>query len=132
MSNDVERDEARALYDHRHDEGEWSDVPVAIEVRPLRSEVVSFRLPTEEMTELETAARTGGESISSFVRKAITERLRRSTGPRMTFWVSYSYRAGGWLRPGEVHGAEGTLVSTEQRQFVQCSPPEPTLPGIPA
>jgi len=37
------------LFEHRNDPDEWDDQPVEIEVRPAGSEVVSFRLPSDEL-----------------------------------------------------------------------------------
>jgi hypothetical protein len=46
------------------------------DVRPL-----SFRISRELAAELETAARARGESVSSFVRRAVEERLHPDAGP---------------------------------------------------
>lgn len=75
MTSKDERDAAEELHAHRHDSGEWSDEPVPIEVRPTRSEVVSFRLPSNELDELVTAATAVGESLSEFIRGALAIRV---------------------------------------------------------
>jgi len=73
-SQDRAPDEAREIYEHRHDEGEWSEEAVPVSVRPTRTSVVSFRLPSEEFDVLEAAARAAGESLSEYVRRAIEVR----------------------------------------------------------
>ena len=75
MTDKTASQEARELHDHRRDEGEWEDEATPIEVRPSRSVVVSVRLPREEMTALETAAAVAGETLSEFIRTAITCRI---------------------------------------------------------
>lgn len=70
-----ERKLASELHEHRDDAGEWSEEAVDIEVKPSRSTVVSFRLPTEEFYTLHDAAKAANESLSEFVRKAIALRL---------------------------------------------------------
>ena len=54
---------------------------IKIEARPVRSEVVSFRLSTAEMDALETGLAATGENLSTFMRRAITARL---AGPTIT------------------------------------------------
>jgi ribbon-helix-helix CopG family protein len=68
-------DEAKDLLQHRHDEDEWSDQAEAVSVRHTGSEVVSFRLPAEELDGLVEAAGNAGESLSEFIRKALALRL---------------------------------------------------------
>lgn len=66
---------ATELYDSRDRPGEWEEEPVEITVKPRRSEVVSFRIPSTELDELEVAAEEAGESISEFVRRALALRM---------------------------------------------------------
>ncbi len=70
---------AAELFEHRDDEDEWEEEPAEVVVRPRRSEVVSFRLPPEDMDALELAAQGAGESLSEFVRKAVTSRITGSS-----------------------------------------------------
>ena len=63
------------LFEHRRDAGEWSEEATAITVAKTTTEVVSFRLSTPELDELESAARVAGESLSEFIRKAIAIRI---------------------------------------------------------
>jgi hypothetical protein len=74
MSDQNER-EAQELLEHRDDPGEWSEEVEAVEIRPSRSEVVSFRIPSEELDALEEAAGRTGETLSEFVRRALALRL---------------------------------------------------------
>ncbi len=71
-----EIDLIKELHEHQDDPNEWSEEAVPIEVRPGRTSVVSFRLPTRELDALEEAAAAAGESISEYVRKAVVLRLR--------------------------------------------------------
>ena len=67
--------DAEALYEHRLDEDEWEEAPELIEVRPKRTEVVSFRLPTEELDQLEQLALYAGMTISEAIRALIKRGL---------------------------------------------------------
>lgn len=58
------------LYEHRTDADEWSEEPSDVAVRST-STVVSFRLSRPEMDRVEAAVRQSGESLSSFMRRAI-------------------------------------------------------------
>ncbi len=80
--------EAEALHQHRADPGEWSEESEDIKVRARRSEVVSFRLPSEEVDHLEESAAALGESLSEFIRKAVT--LRLSGAALATPWVEFT------------------------------------------
>ncbi len=77
MRQEEGADLIKELYEHKDDPDEWSEEAVPIEVRPSRTSVVSFRLPTEEMDALEEAASAAGESLSEYVRKAVALRLHR-------------------------------------------------------
>lgn len=63
------------LYENRYDPDEWDEQPIQIEVRPTGSEVVSFRLPADELDRIVEAAEKSGESLSEFVRGALRDRL---------------------------------------------------------
>lgn len=75
MTSQSQSEAAAELHRHRHDEGEWADEPERVEVRARRTEVVSFRLPSEELDKLEEAAQAAGESLSEFVRGAVALRV---------------------------------------------------------
>lgn len=53
----------------------WDEQPEQIEVKRRTSEVVSFRLPSDEFDRLEDAASASGETVSQFIRNAIALRL---------------------------------------------------------
>lgn len=72
---DDDRALAADLYAHRKDPGFASEKAVKIESRPTGMQVVSFRLPTEELREVLEAAKDTGESLSAFVRTALMIRL---------------------------------------------------------
>ncbi len=69
---------AEDIWAHRDDPGEWSEEPEIIEVKPGRMELVSFRIPSDELDVLQEAAAQTGESLSEFVRTAVAIRLGRS------------------------------------------------------
>jgi hypothetical protein len=128
MNERTAAEQAKELYEHRHDPGEWSDEPVQIETRPVRSEVVSFRLPTPELTLLESAAGQAGESVSRFIRTAVNERVvRRATPWAMTITLAV-WRSG----PSETWFYPAPGWSTETGQFVNFGRTEPVLPGLEA
>ncbi len=64
------------IWKHRDDPEEWGEEAEDIQVRPSRSSVVSFRLPREELAEIEQARAQTGESLSEFIRGALALRLR--------------------------------------------------------
>jgi len=55
------------------DAEEWEDAEV--EVKPRGTEVVSFRVPSQELTALIAAAKQAGESLSEYIRGAIAIRM---------------------------------------------------------
>jgi Ribbon-helix-helix protein, copG family len=78
-----ERELAEELERSRDDEGEWSDDRANVEVRPGRTQVVSFRLPLEELEVLAAMTSETGESLSEFIRNAIEHRVRHVVAPTM-------------------------------------------------
>ena len=74
-----EKDPADELWEHRNDPDEWSEEAEEIETRPSGSAVVSFRIPWDELEELDDAATERGESLSEFIRKAVRLRLEGIT-----------------------------------------------------
>jgi Ribbon-helix-helix protein, copG family. len=72
---------AEELERTRDDAGEWGEERVQIDVRPARSQVVSFRLPLGELEELTGMAEAAGETVSDFIRRAIEFRIRHAVAP---------------------------------------------------
>jgi hypothetical protein len=66
----------KELHDHRGDPAEWDDTPAEVTVKPPRSEVVSFRLPSDQLDLVERLAREAGQSISEVLRNAVEAYLR--------------------------------------------------------
>ncbi len=66
---------AKQLEQDSEDDTLWEQEPVPVERRPNRTSVLSLRLPTTEFHALLKAARSSGESVSEYVRKAIAMRL---------------------------------------------------------
>ena len=80
---------ATELHDTRDDPDEWGEEAVEIAVALRRTEVVSFRLPSAELDELEAAASEAGESISEFVRGALALRMHgRISEPLFDLWAT--------------------------------------------
>ncbi len=75
MNEKSEKDLVKEVWEHRDDPEEWGEEAENIEVKPRRSSVLSFRLPPEELAALERAMERTGESLSEFIRKALTARL---------------------------------------------------------
>jgi hypothetical protein len=69
---------AEELHRMREDPSAWDDEPTPIRVGERKTEVVSFRLPSEELDQLEEAAAAVGESLSQYVRRALRARMGRS------------------------------------------------------
>lgn len=59
------------IHEHRDEDGEWDEQADQIEVRPARTEIVSFRLPLDELDKVQELAATAGESLSGFIRLAL-------------------------------------------------------------
>lgn len=80
---DDDRALAADFHAHRKDPGFASKEAVKIESRPTGMQIVSFRLPTEELRLVLRTARATGESLSEFVRDALALRLgkRFTTSP---------------------------------------------------
>lgn len=70
---------ARELYEHRSDPDQWEDTPAEVKVRPARNEVVSFRLPSDQLDLIEQLAAEAGQSISEFLRNAVLAYVRGET-----------------------------------------------------
>lgn len=62
------------LIRHRDDAGEWDEEPEDIEVRSA-SEVVSFRIASDQLSDLEEAASVAGETLSQYIRYALAIRM---------------------------------------------------------
>lgn len=129
MKDETEGQAARELFEHRHDEGEWSDEPVEIETRAVRSEVVSFRLPSHELTALELSARATGETLSGFIRTAVTEQIRRLGAAQVAVTISADYRGQQvpWGAVVELGRSFETVVWTDSVKFVDTPPVQGAL-----
>src|SRR5512132_439730 len=71
-----EHELAAELYRRRHDKDEWEDKPAEVKVQPVRTEVVSFRVPSDVLDLIERLAEEAGQSISEFMREAVTAQVR--------------------------------------------------------
>lgn len=59
----------------RGDESQWSATEAKIQVRPQTSQVVSFRMPTDEFLALTREAQRIGVSLADYIRGAIALRM---------------------------------------------------------
>lgn len=98
----ISEEQANELEQQSEEDTElWTQEPVQIEARPSRTSVLSLRLPSEEFHALLKGARTSGESVSEYVRKAIIFR-RGAEQAASSVNVSYTYPG----MPGEVKPEE--------------------------
>ena len=63
------------LHETRDDPDEWDDAPAPLRVRPVTTNVVSFRMSHDELDGLQSIVRARGESVSEFVRDSIRIRM---------------------------------------------------------
>jgi hypothetical protein len=84
-------EQANQLEQQSEDPELWTQEPVQIKARPTRTSVLSLRLPTAEFHALLKAARSAGESVSEYVRKAIILRREHEQRSTPTVNVSYTY-----------------------------------------
>jgi hypothetical protein len=115
-----EKDTADELWEHRNDPDEWSEEAEEIETRPSGSAVVSFRIPWDELEELDEAATENGESLSEFIRQAVRLRLGgRSKVPVVV--VTFGGARGFGLRtniPEQLRGTEPSSVPDSDRELL--------------
>ena len=90
-----EHELAKELHDQRGDPEEWEDTPARVKVQPARTEVVSFRLPSEQLDVIESLAEQAGQSISEFIRSAV---LAYISGETMEPFLDVQSGASGELR----------------------------------
>lgn len=67
--------EAQDLHKQRAEHDEWEDEPADVRVRPSTTEVVSFRLASEELDRVQEAATRRGVSVSELIRSALKQAL---------------------------------------------------------
>jgi hypothetical protein len=79
MASMDEHELAKQLHDHRGDPDEWEDTPTRVKVQPARSEVVSFRLPSDQLDLVERLASEAGQSVSELLRSAVLAFIRGET-----------------------------------------------------
>ena len=73
---DKEKALAARLYAGRAESSDWDETPVDAEIQPQRAVVTSLRLPVNEFTAVQNAAKAAGQTVSDFIRNAIATRLR--------------------------------------------------------
>jgi hypothetical protein len=119
------RDVAEELWEHHNDPDEWSEEAEDVETRPSGSAVVSFRLPWEELEELDEAATESGESLSAFIRQAVRLRLGgRSKVPVVV--VTFGGARDFGVRtniPEQLRGTEPSSVPDSDRDLLASTAP---------
>ena len=110
---------AEELHRMRDDPSAWEDEPTPIRVGERKTEVVSFRLPSDELDQLEVAAAAAGESLSEYVRRALRSLMGRSAPARPGLDVMAGTGNSVWgLTP-----APGGSARTEGSDQVPAFPP---------
>lgn len=71
-SGERERAVAAKLHADRSDAAKWEDTAVEAEVQSQRAVITSLRLPVGEFVALQRAAKAAGQSVSEYVRNAIS------------------------------------------------------------
>lgn len=117
-----EREVAKELHERRGDPEEWEDTPTQVKVQPGRTEVVSFRLPSEQLDIVEELANQAGQSISEFVRHAL---LAYISGETMEPFLDVRSGASAELRlvlrtPVRGSGYTSNLVPDYPLETVSC------------
>jgi Ribbon-helix-helix protein, copG family len=117
-----EREVAKELHDHRGDPEEWEDAPAQVNVRPGRTEVVSFRLPSDQLDVIEHLAGEAGQSVSEFVRHAV---LAYINGETMEPFLDMQSGASGELRltvrtPIRSSGYTSNIIPDHPFETVSC------------
>lgn len=69
---------AQQLQSSRGDVQEWEETPAEVRVKPSRSEVISFRVPSDLLDQLEQAAGAQHISVSEYIRTALVTYMRGS------------------------------------------------------
>jgi hypothetical protein len=71
-----ERERVTEQHDDRNDPNEWEQAPTEVRVQSPRTEVVSFRLPSDQLDLIEELAEQSGQSLSEFLRHAVLSYVR--------------------------------------------------------
>lgn len=69
---------AARLYARRNESADWEEKAINADIQSQRGVVTSLRLPLREFAEIQNAARTAGQTVSTFIRDAIAMRLYES------------------------------------------------------
>jgi hypothetical protein len=66
---------AARLHAGRNEQTEWEETPIEAEIQTQRAVVTSLRLPVNEFTAVQNAAKAAGQTVSDFIRNAIATKL---------------------------------------------------------
>lgn len=107
---------AQQLHSSRGDAQEWEETTAEVRVKPSRSEVISFRVQSDLLDELEHAAGAQQVTVSEFIRTALVAYMRGSGTDALVMDalvdVHYGVHHGG---PSGVSGPSGLTVRTALR-----------------
>lgn len=105
------------LHRARKDPSGWEDEPTEITVAPRKSEVVSFRLPSDELDQLEEAAAAAGETLSEYIRRALRALISGSVATRPGIDVMAGTCSSIWVLTPPAGGSARTDGSEQLRGF---------------
>ena len=100
---------------------EWDEAPVEAEVQSQRAVVTSLRLPVGEFTSVQKASKAAGQTVSDFIRNAISARLHGGT--RIT-----SIQIGTGSSEGQ---SQVTVFASTTRESGRTHNPGPAVPMVP-
>lgn len=107
---------AQQLHSSRGDAQEWEEAPAEVRVKPSRSEVISFRVPSDLLDELEQAAGAQHVSVSGYIRKALVTYMRGSGTEALAMDALVDVHYGLHHRgPSGMSGPSGLTVRTALR-----------------
>lgn len=116
---------AEELHRMRKDPNAWESEATRITVGGRKTEIVSFRLPADELDELEAAAAAAGESLSQYVRRALRGLTGRPDAARPEIDVMAGTGSSVWV----LTPAAGGSARTEGPEQVPDFPPLQAAPG---
>lgn len=110
---------AEELHRMRKDPTAWESEPTRITVGVRKTEIVSFRLPSDELDQLEEAAAAAGESLSEYVRRALRGLMGRAASSRPEIDVMAGTGSSVWV----LTPAAGGSARTQGPEQVPDFPP---------
>jgi pectin methylesterase-like acyl-CoA thioesterase len=119
-SSEKEKALAAKLYAGRNEASDWDETSIEAQVQPHRAVVTSLRLPVDEFTAVQKAAKASGQTVSEFIRAAIGIRLRG--GVRLNALQ---------IATGAPEGQSQATVLTPILESGQTRNPDPEMIAVP-